>query len=65
MKMEELSKPALDHVLNGDIKFYPPKFINTYRHWMENIRGLVYLEAVMVGPTHSGILSPGWVLCSR
>lgn len=38
MKMEELSKPALDHVLNGDIKFYPSKFVNTYRHWMENIR---------------------------
>ena len=38
MKMEELSKPALDHVVNGDIKFYPSKFINTYRHWMENIR---------------------------
>ncbi len=38
MKMEELSKPALDHVLNGDIKFYPSKFVNTYRHWIENIR---------------------------
>lgn len=38
MKMGELSKPALDHVLNGDIKFYPSKFVNTYRHWMENIR---------------------------
>ena len=38
MKMDQLSKPALDHVLNGDIKFYPSKFINTYRHWMENIR---------------------------
>lgn len=37
MKMEDLSKPALEHVLNGDIQFYPPKFINTYRHWMENI----------------------------
>ncbi|GJM27786.1 MAG: valine--tRNA ligase [Cyclobacteriaceae bacterium] len=38
MKMEELSKPALEHVLNGDIQFHPGKFINTYRHWMENIR---------------------------
>jgi valyl-tRNA synthetase len=38
MKMERLSKPALDHVLNKDVKFYPSKFINTYRHWMENIR---------------------------
>ncbi len=38
MKMDQLSKPALDHVLNGDIKFYPSKFINTYKHWMNNIR---------------------------
>ncbi len=38
MRMEELSKPALDHVLNGNINFYPHKFINSYRHWMENIR---------------------------
>ena len=38
MKMDHLSKPALEHVLNGDIKFYPSKFINTYRHWMDNIR---------------------------
>ena len=38
MNMEKLSKPALEHVLNQDIKFYPAKFVNTYRHWMENIR---------------------------
>lgn len=38
MKMEDLSKPALDNVVNGNIKFHPPKFINTYKHWMENIR---------------------------
>ena len=37
-KMEELAKPALDYVLNGDVKFIPEKFINTYRYWMENIR---------------------------
>ena len=38
LKMEDLSKPALEQVLNQNIKFYPSKFINTYRHWMENIR---------------------------
>ena len=38
LKMEELSKPALKHVMNNDIKFHPPKFKNTYRHWMENIK---------------------------
>lgn len=38
VKMKDLSKPALDHVVNGDIKFHPAKFINTYKHWMENIK---------------------------
>lgn len=39
LKMEDLAKPALDAVLtNGDVKLYPKKFENTYRHWMENIR---------------------------
>ena len=37
-KMTDLAKPALEHVMNDDIKFYPPKFKNTYRHWMENIQ---------------------------
>ncbi|MDG4714659.1 valine--tRNA ligase [Winogradskyella marincola] len=39
LKMEDLAKPALDAVLtNGDVKLFPKKFENTYRHWMENIR---------------------------
>lgn len=37
-RMRELAKPALDYVLNGDVKLIPEKFINTYRHWMENIK---------------------------
>ena len=37
-KMEDFSKPALHHVMNNDIKFYPSKFKNTYKHWMENIK---------------------------
>ncbi len=37
-KMEEMAKPALDYVLKGDIKLIPEKFINTYRHWMENVK---------------------------
>ena len=36
--MEELSKPALDHVIDNTVQFYPEKFKNTYKHWMENIR---------------------------
>jgi valyl-tRNA synthetase len=38
LKMEEISKPALDAVLNGDIHLHPAKFRNLYRHWMENVR---------------------------
>lgn len=38
LKMEGLAKPALDAVMNDEIRFYPPKFKNTYRHWMENVK---------------------------
>lgn len=38
LKMEEISKPALEAVINSDINIYPPKFKNVYRHWMENVR---------------------------
>lgn len=36
--MKELSKPALDAVLNKEVNLVPDKFVSTYRHWMENIR---------------------------
>ena len=36
--MEELAKPALNAVLSEEIEFYPGKFKNLYRHWMENIK---------------------------
>lgn len=38
LSMKELAQPALDHVMNDDIKFFPDKFKNTYRHWMENVK---------------------------
>jgi valyl-tRNA synthetase len=38
LKMESLARPALQAVEEGDIRFYPAKYVNTYRHWMENIR---------------------------
>ena len=38
LKMESLAKPAIDAVENGDVQLVPKKFINTYRHWMNNIR---------------------------
>jgi valyl-tRNA synthetase len=37
LKMDQVSKPALENVMNGNIKLIPEKFINTYRHWMENV----------------------------
>lgn len=37
VKMDKISKPALENVLNGEIKLIPDKFINTYKHWMENV----------------------------
>jgi len=38
VSMKELAQPALENVMNGNIQFYPEKFKNTYRHWMENVK---------------------------
>ncbi len=38
LKMEHLADIALGPVMNDDIKFYPTKYKNTYRHWLENIK---------------------------
>ena len=38
LKMAELAKPAINAVENGDVELVPKKFMNTYRHWMNNIR---------------------------
>ncbi len=38
VSMKGISKPALENVLNGEVKLIPEKFINTYRHWMENVQ---------------------------
>ena len=38
VSMKELAEPALENVQNGNIQFYPEKFKNTYRHWIENIK---------------------------
>ncbi|MEJ7780637.1 MAG: valine--tRNA ligase [Daejeonella sp.] len=37
-KMSEMSDPALRYVLDGEVKLIPDKFINTYKHWMENVK---------------------------
>ncbi|MCB0403080.1 MAG: valine--tRNA ligase [Flavobacteriales bacterium] len=38
VKMDDMVKPALEHVLNDDIEFFPSKFKNVYKHWLDNIR---------------------------
>ncbi len=38
LKMKELSRPALENVMNDRIRLRPPKFKNSYRHWMENVK---------------------------
>lgn len=38
LKMEEISKPAWDNVMNDTVQLIPSKFKNTYNHWMENVR---------------------------
>ncbi|MFT2009073.1 valine--tRNA ligase [Pontibacter sp. 13R65] len=37
-KMDDMAKPALEAVMEDEIRLHPPKFKNMYRSWMENIR---------------------------
>lgn len=38
LQMKDLAPKALDAVMQDEIKLYPPKYKNIYRHWMENIK---------------------------
>ena len=38
VRMEELAKPAIEAVKNGELRFVPEHFDRTYLHWLENIR---------------------------
>ena len=38
VNMEELVKPAIEAVETDEVAFLPPKFKNTYNHWMKNIK---------------------------
>ncbi|CAD1795413.1 valyl-tRNA synthetase [Xanthomonas arboricola pv. juglandis] len=38
VRMDALAKRGLELVESGQVKFVPPNWINTYRHWMENIQ---------------------------
>ena len=38
LKMQHFADIALAPVMDDDIEFYPKKYKNTYRHWLENIK---------------------------
>ncbi|WP_376695883.1 valine--tRNA ligase [Wenzhouxiangella sp. EGI_FJ10305] len=38
VKMDELGRIGLDAVESGEVEFVPGNWINTYRHWMENLQ---------------------------
>jgi valyl-tRNA synthetase len=38
LKMKDLAEPAIKAVVGDDINLVPDKFLNTYKHWMENVR---------------------------
>lgn len=38
VNMKKISEPALNAVMDEEVRFYPSKFKNLYRHWMENIK---------------------------
>jgi valyl-tRNA synthetase len=60
LKMDQMAKPALEAVMNDTIKFYPPKFKNTYRHWMENVRDWCISRQLWWGQR-----IPAWYLPNR
>ncbi len=60
MRMGEMAKPALDVVMNDDVKFHPIKFKNTYRHWMENVKDWCVSRQLWWGQR-----IPAWYLPNR
>ncbi len=38
VKMEDMAKPAIDALKNGDLRFVPERFGKIYLHWLENIK---------------------------
>jgi valyl-tRNA synthetase len=64
LKMEELAKPALEAVMTDKIKLYPPKYKNTYRHWMENVKDWCISRQLWWGHRIPAYYFPngGWVV---
>jgi valyl-tRNA synthetase len=65
LRMDQVSKPALDNVLNGNIKLIPDKFINIYRHWMENVHDWCISRQLWWGQRIPAWYGPGneFVVC--
>jgi len=59
LKMSDMAKPALEVVLDGRVKFHPQKFINTYRHWMENVRDWCISRQLWWGQRIPAYYTPG------
>jgi len=38
LQMKKIAEPALENVMNESIRLFPAKFVNTYRHWMDNVK---------------------------
>ena len=38
LKMEDIVKPAIKAVADGEVNFFPKHYVNTYNHWLEEIR---------------------------
>ena len=52
LKMQHFADLALSPVMNDDIKFYPAKYKNTYRHWLENIKDWCISRQLWWGHRH-------------
>ncbi len=54
--MKKISGPALSAVADDEIKFYPAKFKNLYRHWMENIKDWCISSQLWWGHQDTGMV---------
>jgi valyl-tRNA synthetase len=65
LRMDRVSKPALENVLNGNIRLIPEKFVNTYRHWMENVHDWCISRQLWWGQRIPAWFGPGndFVVC--
>ncbi len=63
LEMKKLAQPALDAVLQGEVTLIPDKFVNTYRHWMENVRDWCLSRQLWWGHRIPAFYVPGTEHC--